>query len=184
MTNTPDDPNELPSFPGAGPAPGGRPSSPRAPGTITVAVRLMRIGAVLSALSVVLTIVTFSSFKDDIAAQLNSSNITVSQAEIDTAVAVGISFVVFIGLVGVGLWLWMAWKNGEGRAWARVVASVLGGLNLVFTFFGFVGGQYMGTTLVLQAATLVIAIGALFLLWRPESTAYYEDVTAHRTTVV
>ncbi len=156
---------------------------PAAPQTITTAVALMRIGAALSAASVVLTLVTFGAFKDDIAAQLNASNITVTQAEIDTAVAVGISFVVFIGVVSVVLWLWMAWKNAEGRSWARAVASVLGGLNVVFTFFGFVGGQYMGLVLVLQTATLAIAVGTLVLLWRPASTDYYEDVDAHRTTI-
>ena len=160
------------------------PEEPIAPSAITQAVTLMRLGAVLSAASVVLALVTFGAFKDDIAAQLNSSNITVTQEEIDTAVSVGISFVVFIGVVSVVLWLWMAWKNAEGRAWARAVASVLGGLNVVFTFFGFVGGQYVGLTLVLQTATLVIAVGALFLLWRPASTEYYDAVTAHRTTVI
>ncbi|MGJ9422410.1 hypothetical protein [Aeromicrobium sp. CF3.5] len=157
---------------------------PTAPQTITTAVLLMRIGAALSAASVVLTLVTFGAFKDDIAAQLNASNNTVTQAEIDTAVAVGISFVLFIGVVSVVLWLWMAWKNAQGRSWARAVASVLGGFNVVFTFFGFVGGQYMGLVLVLQTATLAIAIGALFLLWRPASTTFYEAVDAHRTTVV
>lgn len=188
MTSTPDEPTDdtgLPSFPTGGDAGrAGRASAPEPPPAITQAVTLMRVGAALSALSVVLTLVTYGSFRDDIADQLNSSNITVSQAEIDTAVAVGITFVVFIGVVGVVLWLWMAWKNGQGRSWARVVASVLGGLNVVFTLFGFVGGQYMGLTLLLQAATLLIAVGALALLWRRESTAYYEAVTAHRTTIV
>ena len=39
------------------------------------------------------------------------------------------AFAVVIGILAVGLWIWMARANAKGRTWARVVASVLFGLN-------------------------------------------------------
>jgi hypothetical protein len=184
MTSTP--PEEpfgsegLPSFPTS---PGGSPSSgvPQPdltqPSSVRTAVRLMLVGAAISALSVIITVLTLGSFKDDLADQAREADASVTQADIDTAVAVGISFVVFIGVVGVALWLWMAWKNGQGRSWARIVASVLGALNVIFTLLSFAGGQTEPVTLVLSLVNLVLAVVILVLLWRKESTAFYEAVS-------
>ena len=33
------------------------------------------------------------------------------------------------GVIAVGLWLWMAWANGRGRRWARIVATVFFAIN-------------------------------------------------------
>ena len=32
-------------------------------------------------------------------------------------------------LAAAGLWLWMAWANGKGRNWGRVVSAVFFGIN-------------------------------------------------------
>ncbi len=78
------------------------------------------------------------------------------------------------GLIGVGLWVWMAVKNGQGRSWARVVATVLGALNIVFTLFGLAGGTATPVTLVSSLVSLVLAGVILYLLYRPESTRFYD----------
>ena len=42
------------------------------------------------------------------------------------------------GLIAIGLWLWMAWANGRGRGWARVLSAVLFGINtLTLVIFPF-----------------------------------------------
>ena len=190
MTTTPppSDPHQpddgaLPSFPTGDPgAP--TPQQPGAavtqPSTIAGAVKLMWAGGVVSVLSLIVSLATLGSQKDQIADQLRETDPNVSQTTIDTAFAVGVAFGVVLGAVGAGLWFWMAWKNGQGRSWARIVATALGGLNIVSTLIGFAVGNQQGLVTLLTAVNLVIAVVALFLLWRKESSAYFAAVTQSR----
>ena len=68
----------------------------------------------------------------------------------------------------------MAVKNGQGRSWARVVATVLGGLNIVFTLLNLAGGTATTLTVVSGLVSLVLAGVILYLLYRPESTRFYD----------
>jgi hypothetical protein len=86
-------------------------------------------------------------------------------------VAVGTAVAVIIGLISVGLWVWMAVMNRKGRSWARIVATVLGGLNIVFTVIGLTQDVGIGT--IVNIVTIVLAAAILWLLYRPESSAYY-----------
>jgi len=52
-----------------------------------------------------------------------------------------------------GLWLWMAWKNKQGRPWARVVSTVFFG---VFTAY-----------LALDLLALLVAVGVRPPSWPP-----------------
>jgi hypothetical protein len=72
----------------------------------------------------------------------------------------------------------MARKNQEGRGWARITSSVL------FLLWSLWSWITLGTTvravlpLVIMVVTLALwAIGAvaLFLIWRPDATAYYKE---------
>lgn len=194
MTSTPpDEPREpfgsggLPSFPtspdegAAAPQSGVPQADLTPPPAIVRAVQLMWAGAVVSVLSVVVGFITYGAFQDAVTDQLRAEDAEVSQDVIDTAIAVGITFVIATGLIGVGLWLWMAWKNGQGRAWARIVATVLGGLNVLFTLLGFAGGQSEPFTLVLSVVNLALAATILTLLWKKESTAFYDAVSRSHT---
>jgi len=84
------------------------------------------------------------------------------------------------GLVQVGLWLWMAWKSGTGRGWARVLSTV---------FFGFLCVQFIislavfasgkgnpGTAAVVFIIVLVewgVGLAALIQLWQRESSEFF-----------
>ena len=56
----------------------------------------------------------------------------------------------------------------------RIVATVLGGLNILWTLLGFVGGNLTPLSLVVSLINLALAGYILYLLWRPESTQLYE----------
>jgi hypothetical protein len=68
----------------------------------------------------------------------------------------------------------MAVKNGQGRSWARVVATVLGALSILFNLFGLAGGGATAASLVFSLVSLALAAAILFLLYRPESTRFYD----------
>ena len=164
--------------------PGGQPpqrqAPPAQPSSISLAVKLMGAGAGVSLVSLIVSLLGLGSLKDDIARQIRDADPSVTQSTIDAAYAVGIVFAIVVGAISVLLWLWMAWKNGQGRSWARVTATVLGALNVVFTLFGFAAGGVETPTLLLSVVNLVLAVVILVLLWRKESTQFFEAHTAAR----
>ncbi len=200
MTTTPPDPDQpfgvnQPSYPGAQPqqpapaygsyptdpsgAPQQRRPAPEQPASIALAVKLMLVGAALSVLSLVYSLTTLGGLKDDIAQQMRESDASVSQSTIDAAYGVAIVFAFLFGLVGAGLWVWMAWKNGQGRGWARVVATVFGGFNALGLVFS-LGGNGDAISLVSSVISVVLAAVILVLLYRKESSEFYSATAASR----
>jgi hypothetical protein len=182
---------QYPKYPGeggetfsAGEQPASYPSAPEPepdrPSSIRTAVRLMQVGAGLSALGTIVSVATIGSLKDTIADSMRDSDPTVSQSTIDAAYSVAIVAGVIGGIIAVLLWLWMAWKNGQGRSWARVVATVFGGLNLLSTMFTFASPQADVFTVSISLINLVLAGAILVFLWRKESSAYFDAVSRRR----
>jgi hypothetical protein len=164
-----------PAYPAMPPPPfpnGEAVPKPQPPSSILNAVRLMYVGAALSAFGFLVGLLT----QDDIRDQIAEDNPDFTASEVDRAVTVGVVFTVVIGLIAVGLWVWMAETNRRGRKWARVVATVLGGLNIVLTLIGLT--QNTGLGIVVNVVTIALAGAILWLLYRPESSQYYEAVSA------
>ncbi len=175
-----------PSYPSSSQAPGGPqaggygpPPTPEKPQSITYAVYLMLAGAALSLIGLITGLATMSDLKDTIRDSLQNSNPGFTENDLDTAFSIAVTSVVVLGIIGILLWLWMAWKNGQGRGWARVVATVFGGLNILFFLIGLTGAQQTTTSAdIINLVSVVIAVIVLVLLWRKESSAYYEGVKA------
>lgn len=143
------------------------PATPPAP--LALAVKLMYAGAALSVISILLGFLQ----KDSMRGQVVDASPKLSPSEIDTAINVALVFATVVGLIGAGLWVLNAVFNARGAKWARVLATVLGGLAVVFTLIGF--SQPAPTiSRVLSIIQLVLAAAILFLIWRPESSRYYE----------
>jgi hypothetical protein len=169
------------SAPGQGPPAypgqpyGGQPDTPvdrpEPPSSILAAVKLMYVGAGLSLLGILFTFTARGSIRD----QLAEDNPGYTASELDTAVNVAVIGAVVIGGLSIALWLWMAYANKHGQGWARIVATVLGGLNIVFTLFSLT--QSAGFGIILNFASIALAGAILFLLYRPDSSAYYNAVS-------
>lgn len=151
------------------PHPGAPVQQAEPPPSIITAVRLMWLGAGLSALGILLTFQT-----DALRDAIEDSDSSLTPSEVDSAVAVGVGFGVVVGLIGVGLWLWMASANGQGKSWARVVATVLGALNVVGAIFSLAVNPATAVSAVLTILSLILAVVILVLLYRPESSRFYE----------
>jgi hypothetical protein len=140
------------------------------PSSIATAVKLMWVGAALSIIGLVIGFLTTDTARE----QIEEDNPNLTADEIDTAVAFGLAIAVVISLVAVGLWIWMAWANGQGKSWARIVASVFGGLGILFGLVGLLLNPVTALSLVLTVVNLVLAIVILVLLYRPDSSRFYE----------
>jgi uncharacterized membrane protein YiaA len=158
------------------------PAAPAAvpPPSIQRAVLLMRVGAALSVLSILITLLTRDALRSQVESTLRKSSSALTASQVDTAVSLAIGIAVVVGLVSVGLWLWMASANGKGRSWARIVATVLGALSVLSLLSSVAQGQLTTLNLIVSLVSLALAIAILVLLWRKESSAYYDAVKAQQ----
>ena len=137
----------------------------------------MQIGAVLSVVGILFTFLQRDEIRDQIA---EDADPPMTGDELDTAVAAGLGFAIVLGLIGAGVWLWMAHANGQGKTWARTTATVLGGLNVLFTLVGVAMGQSTALSLAASVVGLALAVTILILLYRPDANRFY-DVMSGRT---
>jgi hypothetical protein len=87
---------------------------------------------------------------------------------------VALGAIVVAGLIGAGLWIWMALMCKAGRSWARILSSVAFGIDTVYLIVGSaVPGGGSLTTRLYGILIWVIGLAAIVLLWRPESTAFF-----------
>jgi len=133
----------------------------------------MYVGAALSAISFLTSLLTQDSARE----QLLERDPTMNEEQLDTAVAFGVALAVVIGLIAILLWVWMAETNRRGKSWARIVATILGALNIVFTLVGLLLGGNSGLLVIFSLVSAALAAVILYLLYRPDSGAYYEAVS-------
>ncbi|MBA3309042.1 MAG: hypothetical protein H0U28_03145, partial [Nocardioidaceae bacterium] len=87
-------------------------------------------------------------------------------------------FAIVFGLIGVGLWLWMAWANGKGRKWARVVATVFGVINVLSFLFVITAGSATTPSLIVSVLSVLVGVAALFYLYRPDASQFYSAASS------
>ena len=156
-------------YPSAGQAP--EPARSEPPPSVVQAVRLMYAGAVVSAVSLVVGLATTGSLRT----ALHKSNPSLTPSQLHTAQTALVVGSVIIGLIGIGLWVWMARTNQAGKSWARIVAAVLFGLDTLFLLLGVARA---GSGTLVSILTWLIGGGAVILLWRKESSEYFAEQSA------
>jgi len=161
---------EYPEYPGADDAGGNAPPPPSPPAPVVTrpssvarAVKLMWAGAALEVVARVLGLATGAYIGDDAPAQTPLGGVVAG------------------AVVNAALWSWMAWENGLGRSYARIMATILGAIGIIRAFSGFFvigafGGGAVG--LICSMILLGLAITILVLLWTKESSNYYRAVSS------
>jgi hypothetical protein len=153
-------------YPSPGQTP--EPARPPAPAPVVMAVRLMYAGAAVSALSLIVSLATIGSI--DAVIRRAYPSYTASQIHAVKVSTIGAA--VFLGLISIGLWVWMGLANRAGKMWARTLATVFFALDTVFLLLGFARPQTWsarGVALIIW----LIGLGAIVLLYRPDSTAFF-----------
>lgn len=143
-------------------------TGPEPPDSVRRAVRLMLYGAPASIAFGIWGIIYSLVNKAEI---IKTGHLTNSQFTF----ALVLGFV--LSLLYAALWVWIARTNQAGRSWARVVATVL------FLFWTYQAYRGIGglkswldiVTLVIVLGIWGIGVGALYYLWRPESTAFFKS---------
>ena len=152
--------------------PAGRP--PRA---VRGAIRLMCVGAASSVALLVAMVVTIGSVKSAVLA-LDPAFTTAQWHGVLIQFAIHEWFTPLV----IAVWLWLAWANGRGRNWARLVF----GAWLIVCCLSELSALAQGVALVapvdftVGAVQCLIAAVATVLLFSAPSSLYYQPQTAMR----
>jgi hypothetical protein len=152
---------------------------PEPPPSVTMAVRLMYAGGVLSLLSLVSTLLMTGQIRDAAEQAAKDGGGTLSQSTIDTIVTSTIALAFVFGLIGAGLWFLMGWQNSKGASWARILGTVFFGLETLSAIFTLAAGQ--GNTAISTVFLVLIwlvGLAAVIFMWRPESSEFYKAASA------
>jgi hypothetical protein len=144
------------------------PQRPEPPASVLNAVKLMYAGAAVSVVGLIVSLVTIGSLKTTI----RKADPTFTSSQVHSAEVVVVAFAVVIGLISVGLWIWMAGANKAGKNWARVTSSVFFGLDTLGLLAVFRQAEPVLSRLVTVLVWLV-GLAAIIMLWRKESSGYF-----------
>lgn len=155
-------------YPSSGQAP--PPTRPPMPTSVQTAVRLMYVGAGLSFIELLVGLATISSVKSAI--KKAYPHYTASQVHSLEVTSVGVG--VLVGLISIGLWLWMARASANGRNYARIAGTVFFGLNSLFLVLS-LARPHASLGLVFNLLVWLAGLGAVIMLWRSDSGAYFSQ---------
>jgi hypothetical protein len=169
----------------AEPFPGGPPESQRPPVPVSVrnAVRLMYLGAAVSLTKVVVDLATYRITRSAMLSALKagirkSGGVLPTASQFNTGFADTLALVSVLGLIGVGLWVFVARGSGNGKDWARATGSVLFGLDTLALLIGppdlGIRGPESTVTRVFAGIVWLIGLTAVVFLWRKDSGAFFK----------
>lgn len=144
------------------------------PRSVRNAVKLMYAGAAIEVISLVIALLTRGSLKS----ALLRIHPNYTAAQLHTAETVQTVSLVIGAAIATGLWLWMAWANGRGYNWARILSAVFFGistLDLLVTF----AAVRAPVSLIIGFVVWLVGLGAIVLLFSRESSAYFKPRTGY-----
>jgi hypothetical protein len=148
---------------------------PQPPGPVRLATYFMYGGAVLSLLNGLLVALTIASYRTAIRRAFPRYTDT----RVHEAAAAGVTISVVLALVEICLWLGLAWACRAGKGWGRMTGTVLFVLNTVLLAVPLLVRANSGVPAHVTIGTLLTVLiwlaglGAVVMLWRRESSAYF-----------
>jgi len=142
---------------------------PPAPPSVVRAVQVMYAGAAASLIGIIIDMTTLSSTKSEI--MRRNPSLTATQVANAEHVAIGLFIV--SGLLGAGLWIWIAQMSKAGKNWARIVGTVLFAIDTISVFAGAATVPGAGATRIYSIVVWLIGLAAVILLWQRASSDYF-----------
>jgi hypothetical protein len=175
-------PGPYPQYPGGGGMPAPQPKPPP-PDTVRNAFRLMLAGAALQAVGIISALAQINTIRDMIRDRVRERS-DASTIDVDSVVNVSIASIIVVGLIGVGLWLWMAYANRAGKNWARITATVFFAISTLSLLSNIairtsdstmsVGSSGTAFGTVLNVVLWLVGLAAIIMLWHSRSGPYFK----------
>jgi hypothetical protein len=149
-----------------------RPGAPRSARTVIAAVRLMYMGAAVELCTLITIVASLGSLKSAILQR--NPHYTAAQWH---AELYGQMVPLEVGaVIATGVWLWMAWANGRGHRWARVVFAAFFGITTVSLLRGVAqhAATYARADLIAGAVLWLVALATVALIFSKGSGPHYK----------
>jgi hypothetical protein len=169
-------PGQFPAYPQY-PGQAGMPAKPPVPNSVQNAFRLMLGGAAVALINGIVALASTSKVRDTV----RSQHPEFTSTQVDNAVRVGVAAAVIGVLIGIGLWLWMAFAIRAGKNWARITGTVFFGISCL-TLLGtlvasstsaFGTAKASGFGVALTVISWLIGLAVVVLVWNKESSPYF-----------
>ncbi len=128
----------------------------------------MYAGAIVSAITFVLGIVTVGSTRT----ALKKAYPKYTAHQISQVLTADVIIGIVVGLLSVGLWVFLARACQRGRNWARIIGTVLFALDTLLILLS-VSRFKGGVAVLVDLVIWLIGLAAIVLLWRKESSAFF-----------
>ncbi len=148
------------------------PAAPR-PRTVRAAVKLMLAGAAAELAALVTVLVTSGAVRAAVAARYPAAAHAVTVHEVTMLVGAPIA---------IGMWLWLAWANGRGEDWARMISGACFGL-LSLSVLGQLSQHavtYAPAGMIAAAVVWAIGLVSVVLIFTPAAGRYYRPQPAQQ----
>lgn len=170
-------PGPYPAYPQY-PGQTGMPAKPPAPKTVQNAFYLMLAGAALAVIQTIVTLASKSQIRDSI--RTHSPSYTTTQ--IDNMTNAAMVGAVVGGLIGIGLWTWMAFANRAGKNWARITGTVFFGIESLLVVIGLAAttasaastANVSGISTALSVLSWLVGLATVIMLWNKQSGPYFK----------
>jgi hypothetical protein len=148
------------------------PQRPPVPNSVQTAVKLMYAGAALSLIELIVGLTTIGSLKSAIITAGKKAGKHYTATQVHSLEVTSVALGVIVGLIAIGLWLWMARASAGGHNYARIVGTVLFALNTL-SLLANLARPHVGLSLVFTVLVWLVGLGAVIMLWRRESGEYF-----------
>ncbi len=144
------------------------PLPPRPPTSVYAAAWLMYAGAGFSLLWTFVNLAIIG----DIKKAFQANHPLLSARAVQSLAGIASLEVLIAGGAVIALWLWLAYASKLARPWARIVGTVLFGLD-TFGLLITLGTRGLGPTKGISAVIWLIGLVTVVLLWQRQSSAYF-----------
>jgi hypothetical protein len=153
----------------------------RSPRTVLNAVRLMYLGAAVELGVLITVILTAGTVRAAVRAAVVHRDPAVAARALE-AVNVDLVADLVVLPAAVVLWLWMAWANGRGHDWARLVAVSAFALYTMGMTADLARGAaaYAPAAVIVSGVAWAIGLAAIALVFCKQSWPYYARRAATR----
>ncbi|QUH05288.1 hypothetical protein HUO13_34960 [Saccharopolyspora erythraea] len=130
------------------------------------------------------------SDRSALVADLRQHSPELRQDQVDSAVTSGIASSLMMSALSLLVYVMLSTRMVQGRNWARIVLTVLGGLNalgtamllLLIGALGFdmvnrlAGGTFTGVDIAFSVVIMFVNLAAIVLMFHPECNAYFREL--------
>ena len=161
------------------PTPARKPASVPKPTAVRAAVGLMCAGAVLTLADVVTVLVTLGGVRWAAAHDIGAGQWPI-------VMLTRVDFWLASAPIGAGVWLWLAWANGQGYHWARTAFVAFFVLLTMVLFVGLGGDRlpYTWRDVLATAVLWLVGLVAMALIFSQTASLYYQRRAAARAATL